>query len=67
MSRTGKIFVDLTAPAINCDIVDISAGGACIIVHGASEIPKKFILLYGGAKKSCRMVWIKGRRVGLSF
>jgi hypothetical protein len=67
MSRTGKIFVDLKAPAINCDIVDISAGGACIIVHGASEIPRKFILLYGGVKKNCRAVWIKGRRVGLSF
>lgn len=67
MSRTGKIFVDLNSPAIDCDIVDISAAGACITVHGTSEIPKKFVLLYGGAKKSCRMVWNKGRRVGLSF
>lgn len=67
MSRTGKIFADLKAPAINCDIVDISAGGACIAIHGTAEIPTKFVLLYSGAKKTCKVVWAKGRRVGVSF
>lgn len=67
MSRTGKIFVDLSKPATDCDVIDISAGGACLNIHGSAAIPKRFILLYGGAKKTCKLVWIKGRRVGVSF
>ena len=61
------IFVDLKKPPIACNVVDVSAGGACIVVHGAGTIPKKFILNHGGVQKSCRIVWQKGRRVGVSF
>jgi hypothetical protein len=61
------IFVDLKKPPIACNVVDVSAGGACIVVHGAETIPKKFILNHGGVQKSCRIVWQKGRRVGVSF
>jgi hypothetical protein len=67
MSRTGKIFVDLKNPTINCDVIDVSAGGACLNIHGTAEIPKRFLLLYGGTKKTCRIVWTKGRRIGVSF
>jgi hypothetical protein len=65
--KTGTIFVSLKDRATACNIVDVSAGGACIDVHGAEAIPKKFTLNYGGVKKSCRLVWQKGRRVGVSF
>jgi PilZ domain len=67
MSASGTIFVDLRSPPIVCNIVDVSAGGACIEVHGNDGIPKKFILNHGGVKKACRLVWQKGRRVGVSF
>ena len=63
--RAGKI--DLKKPAIACNVVDISAGGACIEVHGTEAIPARFILNHGGVKKSCRIVWQKGRRIGVSF
>jgi hypothetical protein len=36
-------------------------------VHGTEVIPRRFILNHGGVKKSCRIVWQKGRRVGVSF
>jgi hypothetical protein len=52
---------------IGCNVVDISAGGACIEVHGTEAIPARFILHHGGVKKSCRIVWQKGRRIGVSF
>jgi hypothetical protein len=65
--RAGTIFVDLKTPTTACNIVDISAGGACIDVHGAGAIPKRFVLNHGGVKKSCRLVWQKGRRIGVSF
>jgi hypothetical protein len=67
MARTGKIFVDIKTPATDCDVVDISAGGAHLAVHGSEAIPPRFVLLYGGSKKQCRAVWIKGRRVGVAF
>lgn len=67
VASTATIFVDLKNPAIPCNIVDISAGGACIMVHGTDAIPKRFILNHGGVKKSCRLVWQKGRRIGVSF
>lgn len=67
MSKTGKIFVDLKQTAVDCDVIDVSAGGACLNIHGAGDIPKKFILYHGGAKKTCRVVWVKGRRVGVCF
>jgi PilZ domain len=66
-ARAGSIFVDLKKPVIGCNVVDISAGGACIEVHGTEAIPARFILHHGGVKKSCRVVWQKGRRIGVSF
>jgi len=67
IAKTGTIYIDLKKPAIGCNVVDISAGGACIEVHGSEPIPKKFIFNHGGVQKSCRLVWQKGRRVGVSF
>ena len=66
-ATAGTIFVDLKKPATACNIVDLSAGGACIDVHGSETIPARFILNHGGVRKSCRIVWQKGRRVGVSF
>jgi len=66
-ARAGSIFIDLKAPAVACSVMDISAGGACLEVHGSEVIPARFVLNHGGVKKSCRIVWQKGRRVGVSF
>jgi hypothetical protein len=66
-AKNGTIFADLKSQPIACSIVDTSAGGACIEVHGSAPIPKKFILNQGGVKKTCYLVWQKGRRVGVSF
>lgn len=63
----GTIFVDLKSPATPCVVFDLSAGGASIEVHGKDAIPKKFILNHGGVKKTCRVMWQKGRRVGVAF
>lgn len=67
VAKTGTIFVDLRSPATVCNIVDISAGGACLEVHGGDVVPRKFTLNHGGVKKTCYLIWQKGRRVGVSF
>jgi hypothetical protein len=67
VSKTGTIFADLKSAPNPCSIVDLSAGGACIEVHGSDPIPNRFILNHGGVKKTCRVVWQKFRRVGVAF
>jgi hypothetical protein len=67
VSMTGTLFADMKSRPTVCSIIDLSAGGACIDVHGSDAIPQKFILNHGGVKKTCRVVWQKGRRVGVTF
>jgi hypothetical protein len=69
MARTGKIIVDARRPAVDCNIVDYSAGGACLDLElsVAASLPKRFELLYGGSRKKCRVVWAARRRVGVCF
>ena len=66
MGRTATIIVDPKTPVINCNVVDYSAGGACLEVYGA-KLPSRFELLYGSTRKRCRVVWTKGIRVGVTF
>jgi PilZ domain len=67
VAKTATIFADLKSPPIACNMVDLSAGGACIDVHGSDAIPKRFMLNHGGVKKACLVMWQKGRRVGVAF
>jgi len=67
VAKTGMIFADLRDAPTPCTIVDLSAGGACIDVHGGDEIPKRFMLNHGGVKKTCLVMWQKGRRVGVCY
>jgi len=66
-ATAATIFADMKSPPIACKVVDISAGGACLEVHTSAPIPKRFILSHGGVRKSCVTVWLKGRRVGVTF
>jgi len=67
MSKTAKIIADARSPVIDCNVVDYSVGGACLEVNGQVALPPRFELLFGGAKKRCRVVWKAGRRLGVSF
>jgi hypothetical protein len=67
VSRVAKIIVDQKTPSLDCSVVDISAGGACLEVCGQVDLPKRFVLLHGGTKKTCNMVWRSGRRFGVAF
>jgi hypothetical protein len=67
VSRTGKIVLGTKAPSIDCSVLDLSAGGACIEVDNPAALPKRFVLFHGGTKKNCVVVWKTGRRFGVSF
>ena len=67
VSKVATIIVDPKKPVISCNVIDQSAGGACLEVCGQAVIPKKFILLHAGTKKTCKVVWQVGRRLGVSY
>jgi len=67
VSRAATIIVDPKTPVIECDVVDLSATGACLQVRKQASVPKRFVLLHGGTKKKCSLVWKTGNRLGVTF
>lgn len=66
VSRTAKILLPKGAP-IECTIIDLSAGGACLDLADPDRLPRRFTLLHGATKKSCLVMWKKFRRIGVQF
>lgn len=68
VSRTAQIIVvDARLPCVNCNVVELSSGGACLEVSDPTAIPERFVLLHGKTKKNCLVLWKAGRRLGVSF
>ena len=67
MSGTVKVQAGPNTPLIDCKLVDYSAGGACLELSGQTKLPDRFELFYGTTRKRCRIVWSRGRRVGVTF
>ena len=67
MARTATLVLDPKQPAINCRVVDISRGGACLELSKELKLPKRFVLIHGGAKKHCHLVWQKREKFGVGF
>ncbi len=67
VSRVAAIVVDLKKPVIACNVIDLSAGGACLELANQMLIPKRFVLVHAGTRKKCNLVWQAGRRLGVSF
>jgi hypothetical protein len=66
VSRAAKIILPKGAP-IECTIVDLSAGGACLDLAEPDRLPQRFTLLHGATKKNCLIKWKKFRRIGVQF
>jgi hypothetical protein len=67
ISSIAKIFAGANAAAIDCILVDYSAGGACLQLKAFVTLPARFDVLYGTTRKRCRVVWQRGLRLGVSF
>src|SRR5256885_4802488 len=68
VSKTAKIFAEQKgSPVIDCYVIDLSPGGACLELAREAEIPPRFVLLHGGVKKKGRLAWRKGYRFGMVF
>ena len=68
VSKTAKIFAEQKgSPVIDCYVIDLSPGGACLELARDAEIPQRFVLLHGGVKKKGRLAWKKGYRFAVVF
>jgi hypothetical protein len=68
VSKTAKIFAEQKgSPVIDCYVIDLSPGGACLELVRDAEIPQRFVVLHGGVKKKGRLGWKKGYRFAVVF
>jgi hypothetical protein len=68
VSKHASIFAELKgSPVIDCYVIDLSRGGACLELAREAVIPQKFIFLHAGVKKKGRLGWQKGFRFGVTF
>jgi hypothetical protein len=63
--RTGKLLFGENL--IECRIIDLSAGGACIELSQACNLPKQFEFINGRSRIICHVAWIRGCRVGIEY
>ena len=67
--KTAKIHFDLEGQERDCAIVDISDGGACILVEAEAALPDVFDLTpdRDGLTRACKVAWRAANKLGLSF
>jgi hypothetical protein len=65
--RIGKILLGPKTTPIECHIIDLSAGGACLELPRAYDLPGKFEFLHGSTKRFCTLAWTRGFRIGISY
>ena len=67
--KTAKIVFEDTSSSIDCAILNLSDGGACILVPRFAKIPNAFRLVVDpdGNTYACSVRWKSGSRVGLAF
>ncbi len=65
--RVGKLLLGPKTAPIECRIVDLSAGGACLEMPRSYDLPKRFEFLHGSTKRFCNLAWTRGFRIGISY
>jgi hypothetical protein len=65
--KTGRIRFGKTSE--NCTVRDMSAGGACIEVADAMNVPERFslVLEMESAARKCVVMWRRERQLGVKF
>jgi hypothetical protein len=65
----GSIEIPRNDSPVDCVILDITSGGACILVKDASVLPLTFHLRMTstGTAYVCKRAWQQRNRIGVSF
>lgn len=65
--KVGKIVFPDDPRAIDCRVIDLSAGGACLELSELLEFPARFQFIHGSTRKFCRLAWKRKFRIGIQF
>ena len=65
--RTGKVLLSAQAAPIDCQVVNLSAGGACLRLSVMEQLPKRFEFLHGTTRKLAQLVWQRGYLIGICY
>jgi len=62
-------FISVAGGSTRCRIVNASVDGAALEVDNPAYIPNQFQLMTENDRvlRSCRIAWIKGKRIGVEF
>jgi hypothetical protein len=64
------VYLDRRLPLIECDVLNISDGGACIVTHSKHMLPAHFVIFFtldGSERRTCRVIWRNGNEIGVAF
>jgi hypothetical protein len=67
--QSGRILFDAESSPVKCAILNVSDGGACLLVASTVCIPQKFELAIESSFKhrSCSVAWRTATRLGVKF
>ena len=52
---------------IECRVIDLSAGGACLELGRHYDLPNTFEFIHAGSRRFCYLAWRRGNRLGVSY
>jgi hypothetical protein len=67
VTDVGKIIINQPFSMIDCIVVDISEGGACIELLEPAQLPEAFELVFARKRRLCVVVWQNQNRMGVTF
>jgi hypothetical protein len=67
--KDAKISHEGNTLAVDCLIINVSEGGACLMIPDDTDIPDTFELSADGGKfvRTCNVAWRTKSRLGISF
>jgi len=67
VSDQGKIIITRPFSMLDCTVLDMSEGGACLEVSAKAQLPPTFELVFAERRRACIVAWQKENRLGVSF
>ena len=70
MKGRAYVYLGKGIALIECEVTNISEGGARIVWTSRETLPAHFVLfltLDGGERRTCRVAWRDGTDVGVAF
>ena len=64
---SGRLLLGPKTMPIDCRVIDMSAGGACLELPRAHDLPNRFEFLHGSTRRFCTLAWQRGYRIGISY